>query len=484
MSKKKPVAAPTADPAVPPTVFPRTGEIHFHDTHVAIWEEWEDQPGDEREAKEARRQEHFRGVEAAFEKLLGHLRRRGFKVEPDRKVDKLIRRHYWVGRKGHLECHAKVCGRTAEVEFFQNVANVDNPNGGRYCFDKFKKMPRDMRLRCAVEMVALIRAMQALGYTYGPKSDLYEPLARAVIRKAERREQEGLSPLERFNRSWGSPRFARGPDGWPALGPFEAPQHDASGHLLHNGDVRYFRDHQGRLARGVVFTDMNSMWTVTYPDGSWLSKESAWCLFSTDRPDLLPRRVVKETQVSRVSRELGHARSVQARVPGSPAPIARKLPVFLAWMAPILWAGAVTTAATRVTILEGVLARLAAGERGYYILSRKERDAGDAHCTFFRTNAAGYAWHLECAGRFQEAEIKKAPSYYDNEESTLAVPCEAVEALAGAEGCVPNTKANLAVLLRAAGEARGARGQSSVLAERKASRAARKAAASRATEAA
>lgn len=425
--------------------FPRTGGIHFHDTNVSFWEEIPN--GTERETV-------FRGVQTAFGRLLDHLRSRGFTVEPDRKVDKVIRRWYWIGRKGHLEFHAQTSGRTAEVEFFQSLA-FENPNGGRYDFDKFRKLPRFLRLRCAVEMIHLIRAMQGLGYTFGQRSDLHEPLARAVLRKAERREEEGLSPLERFNRSWGADRFERGDDGWPTAREIQScNRRDRDGALLSNGDVRYFRHHDGRLVRGRVFTNMGNMWAVVHPDGTPITYVSSGELFSTDRPDLLPRRVTRESQVSRVSRELGKARAtrdgVLSNVPGK------------------LGEQTAAPLAARVAVLETVLARLSGGERGYYVMSRKERDAKDAHVTFFRPNAAGYVWSLSGAGRFQEGEIKKSPSYYDNEENTIAVPCEAAEKLAGVDGCVPNTEANRRALLRAAGKARGARGQSSIKATRKA----------------
>jgi hypothetical protein len=454
--------------------FPRTGEIHFSDTHVAIWEEWENQPGDTCEAKEARRQVHFRGVEAAFEKLVEHLRSRGFKVGPDRSIFKSCG---VVGRKGDLEFDAHVGGRQAEFNFFQNVANVENQNGGRHDFDKFKRMPRDLRLRCAVEMIRLIRAMQGLGYTFGPKSDLSEPLDRAVIRKAERRTEEGLSPLERFNRGWGADRFKRGPDGWPTddeIGSHN--RKDKDGALLSNGDTRYFRHHCGRVFRGQVFTDINGMWTVVGPDGQWLSKVGSGELFSTDRPDLLPRRIKgREPQVSRVAHELGKARHLRDRVLAHPrARLKVKLPPVLAWLTPILWPAMVVSSQDRVAVLERVVTRMSAGERGYYTWSIKDQE-GKKSILFFAPNANGYAVSVHYAGRFLESQVSKHQSYYDNEETTIAVPCEAVDALMDADGCVPNTAANRHALRAAAGKARGARGQSSVKIVREAERRARKA---------
>lgn len=153
----------------PDATFPRTGTIHFNGTHAAIWEDFDDAHGDSYETRETRRREHLGGVEAAFHKLVGHLRARGFKVERDRQIHKT---DGVVGRKGDLEFDAHFGGRHAEFNFWQNVVNVENQNGGRFDFDKLRRMPRATRLRCVAEITRLIRAMQALGYTYGPKSDL------------------------------------------------------------------------------------------------------------------------------------------------------------------------------------------------------------------------------------------------------------------------------------------------------------------------
>lgn len=65
----------------------------------------------------------------------------GFNVQRDPDVDKIIRKDYYIGKFHDLEFEAKKYPNGFEIGFFQNVV-YENPNGGRYDFDKFSKMPR------------------------------------------------------------------------------------------------------------------------------------------------------------------------------------------------------------------------------------------------------------------------------------------------------------------------------------------------------
>ena len=83
----------------------------------------------------------------------------------------------------------------------------------------------------------------------------------------------------------------------------------------------------------------------------------------------------------------------------------------------------------RVGQLGVVIGRMQTG-RLYYVLSLKERDLDTEILTFWRPNASGYCYRLEDAGRYMASEIEAHRSYYDNGESTRAIPCDVVEALA------------------------------------------------------
>lgn len=100
------------------------------------------------------------------------------------------------------------------------------------------------------------------------------------------------NPLRQFNERWGADRFVRDETGWPAFSEYSdyGRNLDRDKRPLRNGETRYFRDYHGHLQRGTVYTNMNSMWMVVY--GGSVTYVGGWELFSCERPDLEPRRVV------------------------------------------------------------------------------------------------------------------------------------------------------------------------------------------------
>jgi hypothetical protein len=379
----------------------RDGEIRLHDTHVAVWEEDVDESA----------------MQAVWMSVRAHLERRGFVLEPDELTestfnppkDKRARAEYMTwrkswsekhrqGRKGDLEFAGGTSGRTLKVEFFQNVANVKNPNGGRYDFGKFARMPRALRTRCAVEMVTLIRHLQSLGYTLG--GDLREPLTYGVPRVAEGRAMDGFTPLERFNRHWGADRFTRGADGWPlpqeCNGCGRAVNRDRDGAPIAAGDVRAVY-HRGRLVQGRVYPDMNNMWTLRLADGTWLAKENAEMFFvpTYDTPRRKP--LTKQDRVAKLDTAIRQALLLKDE--------------------------------RRAASARSALAKLTS-EQLYYVLSLKHSKAADGVLTWWGPSDSGYAFRLESAGRYLESEITANRSYYDDGERTRAIPCDVVDALA------------------------------------------------------
>ena len=384
MSRKTKIQAKTAPPPFP-LVLPRVGDIRLHDTQVAVWE-------DNRE---------FDSMQEVFRQLVEHLRGRGFAMERDPHTVKhyaCIADWHYLGRKGDLEVDAQTSGRTAKVEFFQNL-NIENPNGGRYDFKKLGRMPRTMRLQCIVEMVNAILFLETLGYKVEPKDLGAGPRLRAVLQQAEGNREANLSPLERYNaRTWPDKRRAA----WHTpeeLGPAYT-RTDKDGRLLCNGDVRYFYHYTKRLMRGVVYTNDNSMWSVCLADGTWIDQVSSGALFWTDDPASLSQRLHRETQVSRVQRELTKATQAQD------------------WK--------------RVGVLARAIEKTANGDGGYYVLSLKYSKTGEP-LTWWGPAASGYRWSLAEAGRYTEAEILAQPHYYDDGEVSIAVPCAVVGPLADAK---------------------------------------------------
>jgi hypothetical protein len=265
----------------------RTGEIRIHATNVAVWEEHVDEPA----------------MLAMYRGVLGCLRRRGWSIERDPQCVKRYPSRHHHGRRGDLEFDAETGGRMAKVEFFQNVANVENPHGGRYDFDKFRRLPRHLRLPCVVAMTHVVRALVARGYTL---AGVPAPTPRDVLRLAT--GEPPSDPLAVFNAAWGAGRFRRDATGWPTL---EEYTHGTCGYNVdrdgvtpRNGETRYLRI-DGRLARVDAYTNMNSMWCA-WSHGRALTYVSCGELFRCDRPDLEPRRLVPG-RGARLERELARA---------------------------------------------------------------------------------------------------------------------------------------------------------------------------------
>src|SRR3546814_7722971 len=90
--------------------------------------------------------------------LIRLLRRRDWKVGVDASVHQHYRclsKYTRYCRLGGLEAQLELRGRTIEFGTYQNIANVDNRNGGRYDFDKLARMPYAMRLRALAELRAV-----------------------------------------------------------------------------------------------------------------------------------------------------------------------------------------------------------------------------------------------------------------------------------------------------------------------------------------
>lgn len=273
--------------------------IILFDTYIGAWEDI--QP---RAFIDPVVEERFRSVLA---RLSDH---RGFRFRQDESVFRTIRRGYYKGRKGDLEFYAQAGGRMFSIEFFQNVANVENRNGGRYDFGKFARMPRTMQLACAVEMTHVLRKLLELGYSLdGNRLGIASADTLAVLRHAQGRTDEG-DPLAKFDRSWSSHRFERDESGWPTLASVGGGRSrtDRDGRPIFSGETMCCR-RGGRLFRGVVRPGPNDGWHVL-SNGSDVHVTSRE-LFRCDDPSAEPRRFVPG-QLKRVRAELEKALKANA----------------------------------------------------------------------------------------------------------------------------------------------------------------------------
>jgi hypothetical protein len=284
----------------------REGEIRIHNSSVHFWEEHVPQGA-------------FTTMNLALCKVVNMLRRGGWKVHhahahlPE---GSSIERYHWAGKKGDLEFHAGASGRHFEIEFYQNVA-FENPNGGRYDFAKLRQMARvspALRLQCLAEMWRVLCVGAAIGYVLcekdGFRTRALEPSLALFRDLAERGASRG-TPLDQFNRGWGSDRFDRDETGWPSPKEISScwRQHDRQGNQITQGVTKHLRVN-GRLARGQVFGGINGNWELVSN-----GREIAWSrhaqeFFDCEHPELEPRRAFPD-QAARLEKEL--AKAVEAK---------------------------------------------------------------------------------------------------------------------------------------------------------------------------
>jgi len=209
-------------------------------------------------------------------------------------------------RKGDLHAHLSVGGRHIELNIWQELHNVSNPNGGRYDYDKEHRMPYLLRLQMEHTRRRIRDYLVNIfdGYAFAPpKISSPNPDALAY-----------------FNAQWdsehdtrrGSHRFERGADGWPSYAALSSwDRRDADGIPLRHGDVRCMRDSHGRLRRGRVYGGINGQWFMVYGPGARdYSHHSARSFFS-HAPGMPRKQVTEQCRARRLESEL--ERAVKAR---------------------------------------------------------------------------------------------------------------------------------------------------------------------------
>jgi hypothetical protein len=192
-----------------------------------------------------------------LEKLLNFMKERGFKIKHDEKVDKVIREDHWYGRKNDLEFVANRYPRGFSIEFFQNI-KYENRHGGRYDFDKFKKMPYLIRLLWINEIKKMAKLLESLEIVNDTEVEykLAEDRIKKDFVKCWHHENIKdmnfkLSDLDRQTDKYGYNHT------------------DRDKKIIHNGEIKYFRNYKGYIQRGKVYHNINNMWWVIVNDTSY-----------------------------------------------------------------------------------------------------------------------------------------------------------------------------------------------------------------------
>ncbi|WP_430415769.1 hypothetical protein [Marinobacter adhaerens] len=230
----------------------REGEVRFGDASVGItedpgrrsWDQW---------------QEYERNFKRqVFKRIVQQLNRLGWSVEVPQDMIEQYSRSFAEGhrycRKGDLQGFLDLSGRCIKFEMWQDVANGDNPNGGRYDFDKEKRMPYLLWL----EMERTRRRIR--DYLCNVFSG-YEFRDRKGEGRHAERGPGGLTALEwveQANRSSGHYD--------PALGRarinMASNAQSADGGTITHGAPVFAIGYDDRVVVGTAYYNLNNMWWV------------------------------------------------------------------------------------------------------------------------------------------------------------------------------------------------------------------------------
>ncbi|TYK74325.1 hypothetical protein FSY45_19365 [Comamonas sp. Z1] len=228
----------------------REGSVNFGDASISIWEE-----GIPREWKAAKEWEVL-FKRQVFARIVQTLNRLGWTCEiPQdyiKQYGQAFARDYRICHKGDLKGWLETSGRVIRFEMWQDVTPSKNRNGGRYDFDKEKRMPYVIRLemertrrRIRDYLCAVFSgyAFETVKRTNNPK-----PLTiTAIDRVTGKRDQDWLEEPDSYHST------------------------SADGHQLQNGMRVYFYDHHGRMGTGIAYCD-GGMWDLVTGKWDWARK--------------------------------------------------------------------------------------------------------------------------------------------------------------------------------------------------------------------
>lgn len=251
----------------------RTGHIVFHDASLAVWEE----PGTGNVTAEYRR--GFK--REVFARIVQQLNRLGWACEvPADMVERYsldFARDHRYCRKGDLQAELRLSGRCIELQMFQDVANVENRNGGRCDFDKERRMPYLLRLEMERTRRRIRDYLCAVfdGYEFKPAKAQCRPAGADALAWV----QENVRSCWHYK---------------PALGRRDGEDRpynnqSADGARVEHGARVWTTDYRGRIVTGTAFYNINNMWWVITGRHAVLNKAS-FDIFMQQPDDLRRKR--------------------------------------------------------------------------------------------------------------------------------------------------------------------------------------------------
>ncbi|APC41554.1 hypothetical protein [Clostridium estertheticum] len=213
-------------------------------------------------------------------KVLNFMKKRGFKVSKDPRIEKdykCLSKDHRAGQKGELRFKTHRYPAGFAIEFYQEI-NVKNNNGGFYDFDKFKMMPYLIKLLFINESNKIAEFLEKLG-----------------VENKEKHEYKLAE--DKIKHDWVSSCHYPQKDMNFKLSDLDGTTCDASYNntdrdkkIIYNGQIKYFRHWDGRLMRGKVYRNLNNMWWVITNDTE-IRNEADFNLFDPTEEDFKIRRI-------------------------------------------------------------------------------------------------------------------------------------------------------------------------------------------------
>lgn len=272
----------------------REGIVSFGDASLNIWED--------PECRVMGDWEHQFKKEV-FLRMAQQLRRLGWKTEvPKDMVEQYSRsfaeQHRYC-RKGDLQGFLDLSGRCIEFQMWQDVANGENPNGGRYDFDKEQRMPYLLLLE-------MKRTRNRLRNYLCNVFSGYEFNSSKRDGRSEKRGPDGLTAMEYVKACYESSCHFKGDTGTYEI--TDCNRKSADGQLIQHGQRVYYPDFKGRICVGNAYYNINNMWWVV--SGKYgVSNEASFYLY-VNNPGCL--RIKRNKRLRRQQLEAKLSQAVKA----------------------------------------------------------------------------------------------------------------------------------------------------------------------------
>lgn len=217
-----------------------------------------------------------------YHRLLNFMRGRGFDITVDKTVKRLIRKGRFRGSKGDLKFRSDRYPRGFRINFYQEKS-LEGKISGEYDFDKLDKMPYLMKLTWINETKKMGRFLESLNLDIKNDSDIEYKLAEDKIK--QRYVDSCHDPQEDMNFKLSDL------DGTTCEYSYNNTDRDKK--TIYNGQIKYFRNWNGRLMRGKVYHNINNMWWVIINNTEY-TNIADFRLFDATEEDFKIRRKIKD----------------------------------------------------------------------------------------------------------------------------------------------------------------------------------------------